>query len=314
MISAPLVSILIDNYNYGRYVAASIDSALAQTYQNIEIIVVDDGSTDNSREVIETYKDKVEVIFKQNGGQPSAFNLGFMACKGDIVCFLDSDDVYKTNKVERVVQTYAQHPEIQWCFHAYRDVDTSMEKFISRYPRSEVGSQKIDFREALKKGQKPLLAPATSSITFSRKLLAKILPMPDKTLPVLNENYIKYCAILLEQGFFLDEELTDLRIHGSNQASRRQDKPLFKAAREMTIAYFMKTNFPESRKFANRLFGIGAGTYQRNKKSSQEARSYKDEFEMLLSKYRKDLSIPESLEIAFRSLYHHRLRDLNFLK
>lgn len=312
--STPLVSILIDNYNYGQYIAAAIESALAQTYQNIEIVIVDDGSTDNSKEIIETYKGRVRTIFKKNGGQPSAFNTGFTACQGDIICFLDSDDVYKPNKVEKIVDTYLQYPDIHWCFHAYRDVDVSMEHFISRYPRTEVGSQEIDFREAIKQGEKPLLAPATSSITFSRKLLARILPMPDQTVPILNENYIKYCAILLEKGFFLDEELTDLRIHGSNQASRRQDKPLFKAAREMTIAYFMKTNFPESRKFANRLFGIGTGTYRRNRNSSQEAKNYRDEFETLLNKYCRDLSIYESLNIKLRALYHYKLRDLRFSK
>jgi glycosyltransferase involved in cell wall biosynthesis len=68
----PLVSILINNYNYGRFLTEAIDSALNQTYSNIEVIVVDDGSTDNSQEIIKSYQDKIIPILKPNGGQASA--------------------------------------------------------------------------------------------------------------------------------------------------------------------------------------------------------------------------------------------------
>ena len=77
----PLVSILINNYNYGYFLGAAIESALSQTYQNIEIIVVDDGSTDNSREIIAHYGNHIIPILKENGGQASAFNAGFAASR-----------------------------------------------------------------------------------------------------------------------------------------------------------------------------------------------------------------------------------------
>ena len=72
----PLVSIVIDNFNYARFVGAAIDSALAQSYAPVEVVVVDDGSTDHSREVISSYADRVSAIFKPNGGHASAFNAG----------------------------------------------------------------------------------------------------------------------------------------------------------------------------------------------------------------------------------------------
>lgn len=75
----PLASIIIDNYNYGRFLADAINSALAQTYQHTEVIVVDDGSTDNSREIISQYGDRIRPVLKENGGQGSAFNAGFEA-------------------------------------------------------------------------------------------------------------------------------------------------------------------------------------------------------------------------------------------
>src|SRR5260370_31944470 len=83
-----LVSIIIPNYNYGRYLRIAIDSALAQTYAPVEVLVVDDGSTDNSREVIESYGDRIAPIVKANGGHGSALNAGDAASSGNTVTFL----------------------------------------------------------------------------------------------------------------------------------------------------------------------------------------------------------------------------------
>ena len=87
--SGPLVSVLINNYNYQQYLEQAIDSALAQDYVPIEIIVVDDGSTDDLRSIIGRYGSKIRAVFKSNGGQASAFNAGVNASRGDILCFLD---------------------------------------------------------------------------------------------------------------------------------------------------------------------------------------------------------------------------------
>lgn len=90
---APRLSIVIDNYNYEQFVARAIDSALEQTVSDlIEVIVVDDGSTDRSMAVINAYADRVRIIDKPNGGQASAYNAGFAAARGQLVLFLDADD------------------------------------------------------------------------------------------------------------------------------------------------------------------------------------------------------------------------------
>src|SRR5687767_13453136 len=103
----PLVSIIINNFNYGRYVAEAIDSALSQTYQWTEVIVVDDGSSDDSRQVIAAYGDRVTAILKENGGQASACNAGFDVSQGEIVCFLDADDTLLPAAVERAVPLFS---------------------------------------------------------------------------------------------------------------------------------------------------------------------------------------------------------------
>src|SRR4051812_487104 len=89
MAQARLVSVVVNNHDYGRFLAEAIDSALGQTYLHTEVIVVDDGSTDDSREIIAGYGSRVTAVLKENGGQASAFNAAFRELRGEVVLFLD---------------------------------------------------------------------------------------------------------------------------------------------------------------------------------------------------------------------------------
>src|SRR5258708_31977138 len=105
-----LVSIVINNFNYARYLAQAIDSALSQTATPVEVVVVDDGSTDNSREVIGGYGDRIVPVFKDNGGQASAVNVGFAHNHRQIVIFLDADDILLPMAAARVAGDFAARP------------------------------------------------------------------------------------------------------------------------------------------------------------------------------------------------------------
>ena len=105
--SSPVVSVIVCNYNCAQYLGEAIESVLNQTFQDFELVVVDDGSTDSSKEVIERYQSwhpqKMVTIFKTNGGQASALNIAFERSRGDIVSFLDSDDMWMATKLENVI-------------------------------------------------------------------------------------------------------------------------------------------------------------------------------------------------------------------
>jgi glycosyltransferase involved in cell wall biosynthesis len=110
--NARSVDIVIDNYNYGRYLGAAIDSALAQSHPSVRVIVVDDGSEDSSRDVIASYGQHISSVLKENGGQASAFNAGFERSTSEIVIFLDADDELEPHTAGRVAALFAEDPSV----------------------------------------------------------------------------------------------------------------------------------------------------------------------------------------------------------
>ena len=217
-----LVSILINNYNYGRFVADAIDSALGQSYSNCEVIVVDDGSQDNSREVISRFGSRVKTVFKSNGGQSSAFNAGFAESSGDVICFLDSDDVFLPNKVEQAVEGLAVCPE-GWCFHHIQWSDTALKPIFT--PPIPYSTGKYDFRAALLEGKCRFAPPATSGLTFARDLLNQVMPIPE-AITITSDNYLKLSSLALEPGYFIAEQYALQRIHGENAYTGRKDETM----------------------------------------------------------------------------------------
>lgn len=100
-------SIIINNYNYGHFLKEAVESALHQTHPDTEVIVVDDGSNDDSLKVLESYKSRIKVIAKRNGGQGSCYSEGFARCSGEVVLFLDADDYLRADCIERVLRSWS---------------------------------------------------------------------------------------------------------------------------------------------------------------------------------------------------------------
>lgn len=259
----PLVSILINNYNYGIFLSEAIDSALNQEYQNIEVIVVDDGSTDNSYEIIQRYGERIIPVLKENGGQASAFNAGFQRSEGDIICFLDSDDIYLSNKVTEIVNLFTQYGDIGWVFHYLKLVRFSDGFSEEVHDRDSVRlpSQLCDFRSNMLKGDLKFNPPPTSGLSFSRALLSRILPMPEQ-IRITSDNYLKFISQALDKGFCLDKELTIQRIHNNNAFTLRKDRKL-KAVVDILTSYHIREKHPELSNLTNKYFSRGASVYFR---------------------------------------------------
>jgi glycosyltransferase involved in cell wall biosynthesis len=246
------VSIIIDNYNYQNYVSAAIESALSQTHPHCEIIVVDDGSSDQSQDVIRSFGDKIKPIFKRNGGQASAFNAGFAASTGDVVCFLDSDDLFLPTKVSRVVEIL-NNGSRQWCFHHLKWVDQALTPV--EMPTNRFSTGDYDLRGEMTRGESSLTPPATSGLSFTRELLTKIMPIPE-SVRITADNYLKLPSLLLAPGFYTSEQLALQRLHPSNFYTRSKGSTN-RANVELSVACGLDTNFPGLRVHCNRMFVSG---------------------------------------------------------
>ncbi|RUP83382.1 hypothetical protein C7Y69_02295 [Alteromonas sp. KS69] len=130
-------SIIVAMYNGEATVEKTLNSILAQAYENYEIIIVDDGSTDSSKHVVEKYLDspKVRYVFKENGGVAAARNVGIEYAEGDIVGFCDQDDLWKPNKLEKQMEAFEQHPDVG-VVYSWIEVDRNGDFSISK-PRFE---------------------------------------------------------------------------------------------------------------------------------------------------------------------------------
>ena len=125
----PLVSVIIPVYNGERFLAQALDSVCAQGYSPLEVIVVDDGSTDQTAKVVNGFKDKVVYFFQQNGGPAAARNRGIATAHGEFIAFLDADDLWAPNKIERQVDYLLQHPETGCVFtHQRIIIEPGMER------------------------------------------------------------------------------------------------------------------------------------------------------------------------------------------
>jgi len=206
-----LVSIAINNYNYGRFIREAIESALNQDYGNCEVIIVDDGSTDNSRQIIDEYRGRAKVVFKANGGQASAFNAGLSQAKGGIVLFLDSDDYLFPNAVSQIVASWK--PNISRCQFRLREIDGEGRQ-IGEMPHKGSLLSRGDLVGLLFKKRTLVQAP-TSGNAFNRAALEKIFPI-DERFRICVDAWLVYHTAAFGEVLAIEEMFGAYRVHGSN--------------------------------------------------------------------------------------------------
>jgi glycosyltransferase involved in cell wall biosynthesis len=215
-----LASIIITNYNYGSFLPEAIESALNQSYQPTEVIVVDDGSTDNSQQIIASYGEKIVPVLKDNGGQASAFNAGFAISSGEVICFLDSDDVLLPSGIERAVKILRDDPhavKVHWPLRVI-DVDSNL---LEKVDCEEILPEGNLYDEQLKYGIEGHIFPPTSGNVWLRSYLEKILPMPETNYRLNAESYLGFLAPFSGSIRRINDYQSLYRIHGSNGTNKR---------------------------------------------------------------------------------------------
>jgi glycosyltransferase involved in cell wall biosynthesis len=207
------VSIIINNYNYDRFLSQAIDSALNQTYRYFEVIVVDDGSTDNSREIIAAYGDRIIPIFQTNGKQAAAFNSGFARSKGDIIIFLDSDDYLFPHTIDQIVSVWK--PKLSKVHYRLMVVDTVGHSLGYSSPQ---GSTPLASGEVWKMllDQGGYVSTPTSGNALNRNVLEKLFPIPDE-YKLTADDYLSFQVPFYGNIAAIEEPLGAYRIHAANQ-------------------------------------------------------------------------------------------------
>lgn len=214
--SGILVSIVIDNYNYGRFLGDAIRSALGQSYPCTETIVVDDGSTDCSREVIGSFSDRIIPVLKENGGQASAFNAGFAASRGDMVIFLDSDDELLPDTAGRVAAAIRANPELAKVMYRMEIIDAAGTPTGRVKPAPHLPLRSGDIRRHTRTFPYDQSWMATSGNAFAAGVLRQILPIPEDTYSFCADWYVSHLSALFGPVLFLEEIGARYRLHGSN--------------------------------------------------------------------------------------------------
>lgn len=208
----PLVSVIIPTYNRGDLIEYTINSVLNQSYQNFEIIIMDDGSTDNTKSVVKRIKDE-RLIYKwqKNSGKPaSARNSGLKLAKGEFIAFLDSDDIWFNKKLEIQIKEFKKNPDIHM-------LSTNVVLFRKNYYEIFLNikrNKKIPFKELIKKN-----IIATSSVMLRRVVIEKVGYFDEDVKLKAVEDYEYWLRILKWKDLsilLLKSVLMMYRLHSNN--------------------------------------------------------------------------------------------------
>ena len=212
------LSVVVSSYNYGRYLRQAIDSALAQDCERLQVIVVDDGSTDESRNIIESYGDRIETIFQQNQGQIASCTAGLRRCVHDIVILLDSDDFLWPSAVLDIMALWT--PKTVKVQYALQAIDSQGDQVHTIFPKYPHGLTPETVRaELFRAGIYP--ATTTSGTAFSRDFLTKVMPIP-KAYQCDIDDALNVVAPLHGEVITLRKALGCYRVHEHNTSEHAE--------------------------------------------------------------------------------------------
>ena len=208
------LSVLIDTYNHERFIEQAVTSVLQQDFppSDYELVVVDDGSTDGTPEILRGFSSWIRVLRKSNGGQASAFNFGIPQCRGEIIAFLDGDDWWAPGKLRRLAELFADpslgfvgHSIVEW-YEGGGERIVAVEK-THRFRLDSVSSAEFFRVHRCFMG--------TSRMAIRSTVARKLLPVPESLVFEADE-YLFTLAPTLADAMILPDPLTYYRLHDSN--------------------------------------------------------------------------------------------------
>lgn len=249
------VSIVILNYNYADFLGAAIDSALVQTYRDCEVVVVDDGSEDDSNDVIGSYGETITSVFQQNQGMMAASNAGFAASTGDIVMFLDADDRLHPDAMAQVVEVWT--PSVAMVHWRLRTVDKDGNP-IGLVPSRRYALANGDLKLHYLNSYSYVTIP-TSGNAYAREVLERLFPLPNIELEgetgyrrkIPTDAYLKGLIPFEGDVVAIDQPLGDYRIHGANNGAKTCG--LSNSSKRKRLIWLMNRDCPLHSKWADRL-------------------------------------------------------------
>jgi hypothetical protein len=232
----PFLSVLIDTYNHERFIEQALLSVLAQDVAEgeREIIVVDDGSTDRTPEIVRKLEPRVRLIRKSNGGQASAFNIGIPACSGEAIAFLDGDDWWAPGKLRVVGEVFSTDAAVGLIGHG---IVESLENGVERTVAPEKAERfRLDSLAAARGFRLRKSYLGTSRMALRSSVARKILPVPE-TLVIEADEYLFTMAAAVSDVVILREAMCHYRLHsgslylaaGSNKNALKRKQAVLEA-------------------------------------------------------------------------------------
>ena len=241
------VSVIVCTYNYGRFIIEAINSVLAQTCVPEEVIVVDDGSTDDTQEILKQHfcdHPRLRTLRQRNGGQLSALVLGLKHCTGDIVFFLDADDKYERDHINQVQTAFHAHPDVDFIFTGHRLFGES--EGVVQYAPADVD---LGFSLIATLLNLTYVGSVTSTIAIRRNVILLLLPTMRQVAPrwrIRADDCLVYGASLVcSKKYFLAAPTVLYRVHRQNRFFRREqtrDEQFLHGFRRETFVQLLSTN------------------------------------------------------------------------
>jgi hypothetical protein len=230
------VDVVITNHNYARFLGEAIESACAQTHPEVRVVVVDDGSTDGSRELLRTFEGRVEAVLKEHGGQASALNAGLARCHGEVLLVLDADDRLRPRAAERVAAAFAADPKLAKVQFPMAIIDAEGKQTGAVKPGGHLRAPTGDQRRAELTFPFDLPWLPGGGTGFRTEAVRRILPIPAADYPRSGADwYLVHLAALLGTSALLEEPGAEYRVHGGNAYELERDEIELDHVREAVV-------------------------------------------------------------------------------